>query len=234
MTATAGEGELEGILRAAGVEPALGARLAVYGAMLLDANRRTNLTGAKDAPALAQHILDALSLVSEISGRLVDIGSGGGLPGIPLAIATGVEIVLVEAVTKKAAFLERALRELGLAGTVAAGRAEALAHDPHCREQFAVATARAVGTAPSVAELTVPFLRIGGRALLQRGAMEPAERQAVEDAAPMLGARFIEERPLAGDRRILILEKTAPTPSRFPRRVGVAQKRPLCLPSISR
>jgi 16S rRNA (guanine527-N7)-methyltransferase len=217
------------MLREYGVEDALSARLAVYGAMLLEANRRTNLTGAKDVPALAVHLLDALTLVNDIDGRLIDIGSGGGLPGIPLAIATGVEVVLVEAVTKKAAFLELALRELGLAGSVAAGRAEDLAHDPHCREQFAVATARAVASAPSVAELTVPFLRIGGLALLQRGAMEAAERQAVEDAAPMLGARFVEERQLEGDRRIVILEKVAPTPIRFPRRVGVAQKRPLCL-----
>jgi 16S rRNA (guanine527-N7)-methyltransferase len=230
MTAT--ESELGALLTAAGVDAALAARLAAYGALLLEANRRTNLTGAKGAAALGPHLLDALSLVSEVSGRLVDIGSGGGLPGIPLALATGVEVLLVEAVAKKASFLERTLLELGLAGAVAAARAETVAGDPRYREQFGVATARAVGTAPGVAELTVPFLRIGGRALLQRGAMELAERQAVDDAAPMLGARLVEERPLEGGRRILILEKTAPTPIRFPRRVGMAQKRPLCLDPV--
>jgi 16S rRNA (guanine527-N7)-methyltransferase len=229
MTATANERDLAEILTAAGVNATLAARLAAYGALLLDANRRTNLTGAKDAAGLAAHLLDSLSLLSDITGRLVDIGSGGGLPGIPLAIATGFEVLLIEAVAKKAAFLGRALHELGLAGAVAAGRAETLAHEPRYREQFAVATARAVAIAPGVAELAVPFLRIGGRALLQRGALDPAERRAVEDAAPMLGARFVEERPLEGGRRILILEKTAPTPVRFPRRVGMAQKRPLCL-----
>ncbi len=104
-----------------------------------------------------------------------------------------------------------------------------VAHDPRYRERYGAATARAVASAPTVAELTLPFLRIGGRALLQRGALDDVERQAVADAAPMLGARLVEERLLDGARRILILEKTEATPQRFPRRVGVPEKRPLCL-----
>jgi len=206
------------------------ALLARYAELLLAANRQLNLTGARDAEALADHLRDALTLLSDITdGPLVDVGSGGGLPGIPLALATGFEVLLVEATAKKAAFLTRVLTELGLAGEVAAQRAEVAAHDPRYRERFGTATARAVASAPTVAELTVPFLRIGGRALLQRGTLDEAERQAVADAAPMLGARLIAERPIDGARRVLILEKVAPTPQRFPRRVGVPEKRPLCL-----
>jgi 16S rRNA (guanine527-N7)-methyltransferase len=219
---------LAAALSAAGVPHDLAERLASYGALLLEANRKVNLTGAKDAGALAPHLLDALTLASEVSGSLVDVGSGGGLPGIPLALATGVRVLLIEPTAKKAAFLEAALRELGITGAVAAERAEVVGRDAQFREQFAFATARAVSSAPTVAELTLPLVRVGGRALLQRGLLEPRERQALEDAAPMLGAALLEDRRLDGDRRILILEKRRPTEQRFPRRNGVPEKRPLC------
>jgi 16S rRNA (guanine527-N7)-methyltransferase len=216
-------------LRAAGVTGDLADRLAAYGAMLLEANRKVNLTGAKGADALVPHVLDALTLADDVRESLVDVGSGGGLPGIPLGLATGARVLLVEPTAKKAAFLERALRECGLAGEVIAERAEVVARETRFREQFAFATARAVSRASTVAELTVPFLRIGGRALLQRGDEEPMERQALEDAAPMLGAALVDVRQLDGNRRVLVLEKIRPTEQRFPRRNGVPEKRPLCL-----
>jgi 16S rRNA (guanine527-N7)-methyltransferase len=220
---------LRAALAAAGVGGDFAERLAAYGALLLEANRKVNLTGAKDAAALIPHLLDALTLADDVSESLVDVGSGGGLPGIPLAIVTGARVVLIEPTAKKAAFLERALLACGLNGEAISERAEVVARDERFREQFAFATARAVSRAPTVAELTVPFLRLGGRVLLQRTIMEPHERQALEDAAPMLGAALIEERELDGDRRILILEKIRPTGQRFPRRNGVPEKRPLCL-----
>ena len=229
MPASSPLSELAEILVARGVEPGLAGRLAAYGDLLLAANRRLNLTAARTPEAIAEHIVDSLTLKGDMSDRLVDVGSGGGLPGIPLAIATGVELLLIETTAKKAAFLATALAELGLTGAVEAQRAELVARDPRYRERYGVATARAVASAPSVAELTVPFLQVGGRALLQRGSLDDVERQAVIDAAPMLGARFVEERPLDGARRILILEKMEATPQRFPRRVGVPEKRPLCL-----
>jgi 16S rRNA (guanine527-N7)-methyltransferase len=188
-----------------------------------------NLTGAKSADALLPHFLDALTLAGDVRESLVDVGSGGGLPGIPLALVTGVRTVLIEPIAKKAAFLDRILRELGLDGEAVAERAEVAARDERFRERFASATARAVSSGPTVTELTVPLLRVGGRALLQRGGIEERERQAIEDAAPMLGARLVEDRALDGGRRIIVLEKTQPTEHRFPRRNGVPEKRPLCL-----
>lgn len=220
---------LHDALTAAGVRGEVAVRLAAYGVLLLEANRKVNLTGAKDAAGLLPHLLDALTLVYDVTDSLVDVGSGGGLPGIPLAIATGARVVLIEPIAKKTAFLERALVALGLDGEAIAERAEIVARDARFRERFAFATARAVSRASTVAELTVPLLRLGGRALLQRTIMEPREHQALEDAAPMLGATLIEERELDGDRRILVLEKTRPTEQRFPRRNGVPEKRPLCL-----
>jgi 16S rRNA (guanine527-N7)-methyltransferase len=222
--------ELAERLVAAGTAPALAERLGAYGALLLAATTRMNLTSARTVEALVPHLLDALTLVPFVRGPLVDIGSGAGLPGVPLGLATGHPVTLIEAVGKKAGFLQETLVALGLAGAVYNGRAETLGQDPALRGRFAAATARAVGSAPTVAELTVPFLAPGGLALLQRGRLETAEREATIDAAPMLGAVFLEERPLEGERRILILEKRTSTPARFPRRIGIPAKRPLCIP----
>ncbi len=216
------------LLRGAGVEAALAIRLAAFGALLLAANRDVNLTGAKTAEALVEHLVDALSLVPDVRGPLIDIGTGGGLPGIPLAIATGVRVTLVDAVKKKVTFLQHAIRELGLEGEAIDGRAEVLGQDPAYRERYLTATARAVASAPTVAELTVPFLAVDGWALLQRGALDDRERDALRDAALMLGARVLDERLLGGERRILLLEKLTPTQGRFPRRNGIPDKRPLC------
>jgi 16S rRNA (guanine527-N7)-methyltransferase len=216
------------VLRHAGVADDLAERLAVYAALVVAANRRLNLTGAREGAAFAEHVLDALTLREDVAPPLIDVGSGNGLPGIPLALATGTPVLLLEPVKKKAAFLEAAIAALGLDGTVLAARAERAAREDLYRERYMTATARAVGSASTVAELTVPFLAVGGRALLQRGAIEQPEREALADAAVVLGAELVEERALEGTRRIFVLEKRSPTARRFPRRDGVPAKRPLC------
>ena len=197
--------------------------------MLLDANKRTNLTAARSGEAVGEHIADALTLLPYVAGPLVDVGSGGGLPGIPLAIATGVRVTLIESVGKKARFLRDAVAALGIDATVVEARAEDAAREPALRERFACATARAVASLPAVLELTVPLLAIGGTAVLQRGTLDERERTAAMDAAPMLGAEWTAERRLDGDRRMVLVRKVAPTTARFPRRAGVPAKRPLCL-----
>lgn len=217
------------LLTDAGVERALAARLAQYGSRLLDANRRVNLTGAGTPEELLPHVLDSLTVLPFVQAPLIDVGSGGGLPGIPVALASGVPTTFVEATAKKAAFLSEVIAELGLAGSVVCERAEDAARNGSLREAFASATARAVSSAPTALELTVPFLRIGGCAILQRGAMDQRERDAVTDATPMLGASTVEEHILSGQRRLLIIRKASPTPTRFPRRTGIPEKRPLCL-----
>jgi 16S rRNA (guanine527-N7)-methyltransferase len=217
-------------LKAGGVDDdALAEQLAVYAALVLDANRRLNLTGARDGTAFAGHLLDALTLRHDVVAPLIDVGSGNGVPGIPLALATGARVVLLEPIKKRAAFLKEVLAIVGLDGEALDARAEDAARDPAYREAFQTATARAVASAPAVAELTVPFLAIGGRALLQRGVLEERERNAVADAALVLGAELVEERRLEGERRIVVLEKRASTSPRFPRKNGVPTKRPLCL-----
>ena len=205
-------------------------RLDAYSALLLEWNARLNLTAARDLPAIHAHIDDSLALVPYAIGPLIDVGSGGGFPALVLAIATGMAVTLLEPVRKKADFLARAASELDLANVrVLAQRAERAGHEASLREHFASATARAVGALPVVLELTVPFLAPGGRALLQRGAVDAAERAAAADAALVLGAEIAEEIPLAGQRRMVLARKMTPTPQRFPRRDGVPAKRPLCM-----
>lgn len=217
------------LLAEAGLAPALSVKLARYGALLLETNRRFNVTGAESAEELLPHLLDSLTLLPYVQAPLLDVGSGGGLPAIPLALASDLGVTMVESTTKKAAFLEAAAASLGIHANVVPERAEVAARHADLREQFACVTARAVSSAPTVVELTLPFLRVGGIALLQRGRLEERERNAVMDAAPMLGGELEREVELEGDRRILVIRKVSPTPQRFPRRTGVPEKRPLCL-----
>ena len=189
-----------------------------------------NLTGARDARAVEDHIADALAIAPYVRDPLVDVGSGGGLPGIPLAIATGYAVTLVESTAKKARFLERVVAELGLPVRVVEARAEAAGRDPALRGRFASATARAVGSLPTVLELTLPLLAVGGVAVLQRGEVDEPEWFAATDAARMLGGEFAERVPQDGAKQVLIFRKYDETPQRFPRRAGVPAKRPLCFP----
>ncbi len=212
--------------------PALAdARLERYVALVLERNAIQNLTAARTPDAVFEHVRDSLSVVPYVREPFVDVGSGGGFPGIPIAIATGYRGVLVESVVKKARFLEEVVRELALPLEVRVQRAEEAGRAPEMRERFASATARAVSSLPAVLELTIPFLSVGGLAVLQRGRLEARERTAAHDASLVLGATIEDDVALGGEldgRRIVLVRKIAPTGQRFPRRAGIPAKRPLC------
>lgn len=225
------EVQLEALLEPAGLDSEVRRRLARYGGLLLEAGRRFNLSGAKSEAAIAEHLLDSLTVIPYIAEPYVDVGSGAGFPAIPVAIATGGAVTMVEATAKKARFLESALEQLGIAGRVVSERAETAGHRPELREHFAAGTARALGSGPTVAELLLPLIAVGGSAILQRGAVSADERQALDDAALMLGATVEREIAVNGEKRLLIVRKAHGTPRRFPRRPGVPAKRPLCMPA---
>jgi 16S rRNA (guanine527-N7)-methyltransferase len=229
--------QFETLLAQAAVESRLLMPLARYGALVLETNRAFNLTGAKSPAELVPHIVDSLTITSFVrdalldagpGAALIDVGSGAGGPAIPVALATGVSITLIESNRKKAGFLRRMMAEFELAGEVVAERAEVAGRQPHLRDAFTCGTARAVSSAPVVAELLLPFIAPGGVAIFQRGALDPPERAALADAALVLAAQIIEERVLEGERRIVLARKIGATPERFPRRTGVPEKRPLC------
>ena len=171
-------------------------RLRHYLAVLLAMNERMNLTAITDpADAWSRHALDALTLVPLLPPPrdglcLIDVGSGGGVPGIPVAIARpDIRVTLVEATQKKATFLTDVSRALGLKNVkVVASRAEDLVRGPH-RAAYDVATARAVGRLEVLVPWTLPFVRRGGIALLIKG--QRADEELVEAAGAILkmGAR---------------------------------------------
>ena len=209
-------------------------RLEAFTALLLERGAQLNLTAARDPAAVGAHIADSLTLLRYLRDPFVDIGSGGGFPAIPLALASGYRATLVEATLKKAQFLREVAVALDLPVTVIAERAEIAGRRPDLRDRFASATARAVASAPAVLELTLPFLAPNGVAVLPRGELGEAERRATADAALVLSGELSGEIELDGRRRILLVTKRGPTPSRFPRRAGVPEKRPLCFTAATR
>jgi 16S rRNA (guanine527-N7)-methyltransferase len=193
-------------------------RLERWLAALLGTPGLTALSDAENARRL--HLDDALRAVPLIeAGPVVEVGSGGGSPGLPLAAALpAMRFDLLESSRKKCAFLERWAAEFENAGVVCE-RAEEYARGVG-RDAYGTAVARALAPPPVAAEWCLPLVRKGGRAVLFAG--PSADPQAVAKAAVELAAELEESLP-----GFLVLRKTAPTPERFPRRPGMARKRPL-------
>jgi 16S rRNA (guanine527-N7)-methyltransferase len=176
--------------------------------------------------ARREHVLDALAAAPFLEpGPIIDVGSGGGSPGIPLAIARPeLEFVLLEAQWRKCAFLESVTAELPNVRVLCA-RAEDHARGAG-RDAYATALARALAPPPVAAEWCLPLVALGGLLILYTG--EPAIEEVVV-VADRLGAASPTAVPVAGSERrhLVLVRKTAPTPPEFPRRPGLARKRPL-------
>jgi 16S rRNA (guanine527-N7)-methyltransferase len=182
------------------------------------------------AQALVEDSLVLLEHLGE-AHRLVDVGSGGGLPGLALKIARpDLAVTLIEADQAKGAFLVHACARLDLDGVeVLARRAEEVGQDGRYRESFDVAVARAVAPLPVLVELCLPLVRVGGRLLAQKTDKEPIA--PAERAIEVLGgSRTTIEQARSAVRRtgtLVIVEKVRPTPAPYPRRPGLARRRPL-------
>ena len=200
----------------------------------LVARAGVSVTALRSREALRTELVDdALSACGMIGDELpvstVDVGSGNGSPGIPLALAYGAPITLLEAVGRKAAFLRAVSQELGVAATVVAERSELHARG-RGRDAYDLALARALAPPLVAIELCLPLVRPGGRVVLWTGAVDPAVLDAV---ATQVAGRVASAVPTRGSRMLIELEKVGATPDRFPRRPGMAGKRPLAsLPSM--
>lgn len=208
-------------------------RLGLYLALLLDANTRFNLTGITDPEqAWTRHVFDSLTLVPVIASleakTIIDIGSGGGLPGIPLAIALPeMQVMLIEATGKKARFLSDVVARLALKNVkVIAERAETLGQDEHHRERYDIVLARAVGKLPTLLELTVPFANIGGHLLAMKGEKAPEEIAESKKALHMLHSHVIDS-ITTPTGTIVVIEKQRKTPHMYPRKPGEPKRAPL-------
>ena len=214
----------------------------LYYEELVSWNTRVNLTAITDYEEVqTRHFLDSLTVITVLNNQpraegdfsLIDVGTGGGIPGIPLKIVLKqARAVLLDSVAKKTAFVQHAVTALGLDRTeVVTGRAEALAHHPLYRQSFDLALCRAVSKLATIAELTLPFLRHGGLAIISKKGDIQQELTQAGRAIETLGGRTKEVRRIDLEglegHCLVVLEKAAATPPRFPRRAGMPEKRPI-------
>lgn len=219
-------------------------KIGLHLAMLLAANETTNLTAITDpTEAWSRHVLDSLTLLPFLAdlpddSRVIDVGSGGGFPGMPLAICLPrIRFTLLEATGKKAVFLRTVAEHLGLSNvTVHSDRAERAAQDRgektangrtggH-RERYDAVMARAVGRLVVLAELTVPFAKVGGRVLLIKGQKATEELEEATAALHLLKAVHVITQPTPTGQ-IVVLEKSSATPRDYPRADGEPSRVPL-------
>lgn len=206
-------------------------------ALVIEANKITNLTRITSVEeARVLHIEDSLSGLKEINeapeGKYGDMGTGAGFPGIPLAISTGRETMLMDSVGKKTAMLDTFIKELGIDDHVSTynGRIEDLALNE--AGAYSVLTARALSKLGSLMELAAPLLKKHGRLICYKANVEEEELQHAIKLEGLLGLKLISDREFnlsdgETHRRIIVFEKTAKPKIRLPRHVGYAQKKPL-------
>lgn len=202
---------------------------------ILDADPTAPTTARRPAEALEAHLADSLVALElepvRATRTMADLGAGAGFPGLVLACALpDARFRLVESTGRKCAFIARAAEAAGLANVeVVHARAEEWAAG---RDAHDVVTARALGALPVILEYAAPLLRERGLLVAWKGRRDPAEDAAGGRTAAQLGLELVEVRhvqpfPAARDRHLHLYRKVAPTPQRFPRRPGMARKRPL-------
>lgn len=213
-------------------------QFARYQSLLLDWNQRMNLTAAKSPQEIqTRHFADSLTcalVTGDLNAQsLIDVGSGAGFPGLPLKILfPQMKLVLLESIAKKGAFLDQVVSMLGLEDvTIIVERAETVGHDAAHRQQYDWAVARAVAHLSPLLEYLLPFCRIGGHALAQKGARALEELSDAQEAVRILGGKVRAQFPVASsaetDAYLIVIEKIKETPERYPRRAGIPVKRPL-------
>jgi len=214
-------------------------RFQTYYEEMADWNKRVNLTritGYKEVQV--KHFLESLTVAQAIKPtpglRLIDIGAGAGVPGLPLKIAfPEIRLTLLDSTAKKADFLRHITTRLGLDGVgVVVGRAEYIGHQAPYREGFDLVLARGVAPLATLVELTLPFCTVGGSFVSQKKGEIDAEISQAQGAIALLGGKLrevmmVDLAEFADERRLVIVDKVSPTPPKYPRRPGVPRKRPI-------
>lgn len=225
----------------ASVTPEQQGQLARYRDLLLERSSRMNLTAIRDSGGVDQRLIaESLKLLPFVDascaygGEIVDIGTGAGIPGIPLAIVRpDITWTLIDATAKKIVFLGEVIEELSLHNVVLYhGRVEELAHEDHLRGRYHCLTARAVASLPALLELGLPMVQTGGTLLLPKGSGISDELDDAERAANELGARIVSSDLLPDtgtgvETQLVIVAKERDTPVLYPRRAGLPARSPL-------
>ena len=217
------------------------ARLVRYHELLADWNTRMNLTGDTDfETSIDRHYTDSLAPLKEtalfpVGASLIDVGSGAGFPGLPLAIARpDLEVTLLDSLMKRIHFLQAVVDDLGLQNVkLVHSRAEDGGKNPEWREQYDIAVARAVAPLPVLCELLLPFVKVGGRMICYKGPSAQEELEAGAKAARMLGGGPTERIPVELPSQpewqhcLLTCEKKVKTVRQYPRKAGTPSRSPL-------
>lgn len=210
-----------------------------YHAMLLDWNTRMDLTAVlTTAEMIDRHYVDSASPLAygmiPPNAQIIDVGTGAGFPGIPLAILRGdVQVTLLDALQKRCAFLQAVVTELSLPCTVLHKRAEDAGRDATLREGFDVVVSRAVAPLPTLLEYTLPLAKVGGKTLAWKGPAVLDEMEAGRRAAFLLGGELAPLQRVqipgqeAWQHQLLCCEKSKKTPGIYPRKAGLPKKSPL-------
>lgn len=217
------------------------ARLAAYHALLADWNTRMNLTGDTDfETSISRHYLDCLAPLA-VEGAfpqgasLIDVGSGAGFPGLPLAIARpDLQVLLLDSLMKRVQFLSAVVEELQLTNVrIRHARAEDAGREPILREQFDMAVARAVAPLPVLCELLLPFVKVGGHMACYKGPAAQEELAAAQKASRLLGGGDIQVAPVViptqpdWQHTLVLCPKSQKTVRQYPRKAGTPARQPL-------
>ena len=210
-----------------------------YFELLVEWNEKINLTAitAKDEVYL-KHFYDSIApilqgLIENQPIRLLDIGAGAGFPSLPMKILfPELDVTIIDSLNKRINFLHLLAEELGLSGVhFYHGRAEDFAQDKAFRAQFDIVTARAVARMQVLSELTIPYLKVGGRLLALKASNAPEELEEAKNALNLLFSKVEDnlqyELPNGDPRYITVVEKKKETPNKYPRKAGMPNKRPL-------
>ena len=207
-------------------------QLCAFGAAMVKQNEVMNLTGITDDKGVAMaHLLDSLTVMAsaELEGKtLIDVGCGAGFPGVPLAVASGAKVTLLDSLGKRMKWLESCLPQLGIDAECVTARAEE--EVARRRESYDFATSRAVARLNILLELTAPYVKVGGQVLAMKGAAAKEELAECANAMKQLGLKLeeVKEFPIDGtNHAVIVLRKTAPTPKQYPRRFAKIKQSPL-------
>ena len=210
-----------------------------YFELLVEWNEKINLTAITDKDEVyLKHFYDSIApilqgLIENQPIRLLDIGAGAGFPSLPMKILfPELDVTIIDSLNKRINFLHLLAEELGLSGVhFYHGRAEDFAQDKAFRAQFDLVTARAVARMQVLSELTIPYLKVGGRLLALKASNAPEELEEAKNALNLLFSKVEDnlqyELPNGDPRYITIVEKKKETPNKYPRKAGMPNKRPL-------